>query len=161
MTSLNPVDSGTPHAVDIAIISGDDERAAIYYVRTIVFVDEQAVPLEEELDAYDATATHFRVRVHEASHLPCSVVATARLVDKGGGLAKIGRVAVLKQYRGLGIGFALMRYVEEHAAAAGVMELILEAQLHALQFYEKLGYTAEGGVFLDAGIEHRLMRRRL
>ena len=127
----------------------------------IVFVEEQAVPPEEELDLYDVTATHFRVKHSSAEDLPERIVGTARIVDKGNGVAKIGRVAILKEYRGKGIGFALMRVVERHAVSAGFTEALLEAQCHAIPFYEKLGYVAEGDVFLDAGIDHRLMRRKL
>ncbi len=146
---------------DINVVSSTFERTAIFSIRMIVFVEEQAVPPEEELDLLDVTATHFRVRVASARHLPECIVATARAVDKGHGTAKIGRVAVLKEYRGRGIGFSLMRYIEQYAADAGFRESLLEAQCHAIPFYEKLGYVAEGEIFLDAGIEHRLMRRTL
>jgi predicted GNAT family N-acyltransferase len=150
-----------PNNLDIAVVSDSAERSAVFAVRMVVFVEEQAVPPEEELDIYDVTATHFRVKDPTAQHLPESIVATARIVDKGHGVAKIGRVAVLQEFRSKGIGLALMRQVERHAASAGFTEAVLEAQCHAIPFYEKLGYMAEGGVFLDAGIEHRLMRRPL
>ena len=119
------------------------------------------MPPEEELDHFDVTATHFRLKYAFAPEVPERIVATARIVDKGHGVAKIGRVAVLKEYRGKGIGFTLMREVERYAARAGFNEALLEAQCHAIPFYEKLGYVAEGDIFLDAGIEHRLMRRPL
>jgi predicted GNAT family N-acyltransferase len=153
--------SNNNNPFDIAVINGSAERSAVFALRMVVFVEEQAVPPEEELDLYDITATHFRVKYASAVDLPETIVATARIVDKGHGAAKIGRVAVHKQYRGLGIGFALMREVERHAADSGFTEALLEAQCHAIPFYEKLGYVAEGDVFLDAGIEHRLMRRSI
>lgn len=145
----------------IGVVTESAHRSAVFSVRMTVFVEEQAVPPEEELDLYDISATHFFVSLKSASDLPEGIVATARIIDKGDGVVKIGRVAVLKAYRGKGIGFELMRFVERHASEAGFTQATLEAQLHALPFYEKLGYAAEGDVFLDAGIEHRFMRRAL
>jgi predicted GNAT family N-acyltransferase len=134
------------------------EMESIFAVRMTVFVEEQAVPAEEELDAYDLTSVHFMVRVCSED---TGAVGTARLIDKGPGIAKIGRVAVLREHRGRGVGLELMRHTERYARTAGYTELVLEAQCHAIPFYEKLGYLAEGPIFLDAGIEHRLMKRAL
>ncbi|HLK58532.1 MAG TPA: GNAT family N-acetyltransferase [Chthonomonadaceae bacterium] len=144
---------------EVAPVTTTEEREAVFAIRMLVFVEEQAVPPEEELDIYDLTAAHFLVR--EATHTKDTgeIIATARLVDKGAGLGKIGRVAVLREHRGEGLGALLMRYVEEAARTQGFLQLILEAQLHAIPFYAKLGYVAEGDVYLDAGIEHRLMRK--
>ena len=136
------------------------EREAIFAIRMTVFVEEQAVPAEEELDAYDVTAAHFLARI-AADPTPAGIVGTARLLDKGHGVGKVGRVAVLREYRGKGIGALLMRRIEHDAHTSGYTELILEAQCHALPFYEKLGYIAEGDIFLDCNIEHRLMRKSL
>ncbi len=136
------------------------EREAVFAVRMKVFVEEQAVPPEEEIDAYDVTAAHFLARL-AADPTSSGIVGTARLLDKGHGVGKIGRVAVLREHRGQGVGALLMRCVEQAAQTAGYAELILEAQCHALPFYEKLGYTAEGDIFLDCNIEHRLMRKSL
>ena len=148
--------SETETAYEVRPVRTAEEQEAVFAVRMIVFVEEQAVPPEEELDVYDLTAAHFLV-CRKAE--PKGIIATARLVDKGNGLGKIGRVAVLKDYRGKGVGALLMRHTEEAALAQGFTSLILEAQVHAIPFYAKLGYAAEGEVFLDAGIEHRLMRK--
>src|SRR4051812_21469432 len=91
----------------IGVVETAHERDAVFAVRIAVFVEEQRCPLEEEFDAYDATATHFLVRTHEAGE----IVATARLVDKGRGMGKIGRVAVLLEYRGRGLGAALIHAI--------------------------------------------------
>jgi predicted GNAT family N-acyltransferase len=88
-------------------------------------------------------------------------IGTARIVDKGNGVAKIGRVAILKEWRGRGIGDALMRAALEIARAAGHTSAILDAQTYVIPFYEKLGFIAEGPEFDDAGIPHRRMRRHL
>jgi predicted GNAT family N-acyltransferase len=136
------------------------EREAVFAIRMTVFVEEQAVPPEEELDAYDVSAAHFLARL-STDPRTSGIIGTARLLDKGHGVGKIGRVAVLREHRGQGVGALLMRRVEQAARANGYTELILEAQTHALPFYEKLGYVAEGDIFLDCNIEHRLMRKPL
>jgi predicted GNAT family N-acyltransferase len=125
-----------------------------------VFVEEQAVPPEEELDAYDADAVHFLARYAE-SEASEKIVGAARLLDRGNGVGKVGRVAVLPEHRGLGVGVLLMGCIEVTARERGFTRLDLDAQLHAIPFYEKLSYVADGDVFLDANIEHRHMSKRL
>ena len=148
--------------VEIAVVEKPEEREAVFALRMRVFVEEQRCPPEEEIDFYDVVATHFLVRVHPRSGAsPPTIVATARFVDKGHGTGKIGRVAVDAGFRGRGLGAALMRAIHRHAAGDGFRRLVLEAQCYAIPFYEKLGYTAEGVVFLDANIEHRTMWRLL
>jgi predicted GNAT family N-acyltransferase len=151
--------SETPFYYEAAPVLTTAEREAVFAIRMTVFVEEQAVPAEEELDAYDVTAAHFLAR--RVDPTVSEIVGTARLLDKGHGVGKIGRVAVLREYRGQGIGGLIMRRIEHEARSAGYTELILEAQVHALPFYEKLGYIAEGDIFLDCNIEHRLMRKSL
>ena len=145
---------------EAAPVQTSAEREAVFAVRMTVFVEEQAVPPEEELDAYDVAAAHFLARLASDPD-PSGIVGTARLIDKGHSVGKIGRVAVLRNHRGHGVGALLMRRVEQAARSTGYTELILEAQCHALPFYEKLGYVAEGDIFLDCNIEHRLMRKSL
>ncbi|GAA5065541.1 hypothetical protein GCM10023336_46360 [Streptomyces similanensis] len=77
------------------------------------------------------------------------------------GVGSLGRLAVTKEARGLGVGVALVRAVEEAARAHGLTAVDLHAQTHALGFYERLGYEAYGPEFPDAGIPHRAMRRAL
>ena len=152
--------SDTSSRYDAAPVTSSAEREAVFAIRMTVFVEEQAVPPEEELDAYDVTAAHFLARLASDPD-PSGIVGTARLIDKGHSVGKIGRVAVLRNHRGHGVGALLMRRVEQAARSTGYTELILEAQCHALPFYEKLGYVAEGDIFLDCNIEHRLMRKSL
>lgn len=123
-------------------------------IRVKVFVEEQHVPLEEERDAYDDTALHF------GAFVDGKMVGAGRvvLIDKKG---KIGRVAILPEYRGLGIGTKIMETIMQTCREHKLDEVVLGAQLQALDFYEKLGFTAEGAVFDDGGIPHRLMRRPL
>lgn len=119
-------------------------------IRMEVFVNEQKVPAEEELDAYDDTAIHMLARIDSQP------VGTARAVEKAPGVWKIGRVAVTLPYRQQGIGLALMQAIE---SACPARQFVLSAQTHALRFYERLGYKAEGPVFDEAGLAHRLMRK--
>ena len=141
-----------PVTVSIAQTPADVE--ACYAIRKTVFVQEQAVPLELEMDECDDTATHFLLRDADAPQ------ATARLLDKHG-LAKIGRVAVLAEVRGRGLGLVLMRAVLDGARRQGFTEAVLDSQTYAIPFYERLGFVAEGDEFDDAGIPHYLMRRWL
>lgn len=124
---------------------------AAFALRREVFVFEQNVPEELEHDEYDLTATHF------VAVLAGEVVGTLRLIlaDEH---AKIGRVAVHRHFRGRGIARALMLAAMEHAAGAGQPRLYLTAQTDKLGLYEKLGFTAFGEVFDDAGMPHRAMR---
>lgn len=120
-------------------------------IRRRVFIEEQAVPVDEEWDGRDPDCTHFLA--YRDGH----PVGTARLLPDG----HIGRVAVLKEGRGLRIGLALMQAAIDAARQQGHSEVLLDAQTHALAFYQHLGFQAEGGEFLDAGIPHRSMRLAL
>jgi len=138
----------------VTIVQTREEFEACCAIRKTVFVEEQAVPLELELDEYDNAATHFLLR---DGAVP---LATARMLDKHG-LAKIGRVAVLKEARGRGLGLVLMYSVLDEARRQGFAEAVLDSQTYAIPFYERLGFVAEGNEFDDAGIPHYLMRRLL
>lgn len=124
-------------------------------VREAVFVQEQGVPIEEEIDDYDGVAWHVLARVDDAP------VATARLVSLDADRVKIGRVATLPDYRGQGIATKLVKLLMEFARREGFGEAILDSQLAAMPVYEKLGFAPIGEVFLDAGILHRRMTRKL
>lgn len=131
-----------------------DDLETCLEIRRRVFIEEQNVPEELERDAYDATAAHF------LAHLNGKAVGTARVVIKGAE-AKIGRVAVLKDARGTRQGQALIAACVDWARAQGCVRAILGAQIDALGFYEKLGFTAYGEIFDDAGIDHQMMERTL
>ncbi|MEV8591925.1 GNAT family N-acetyltransferase [Streptomyces sp. NPDC052012] len=141
------------------------DREACFAVRKEVFVAEQGVDEDIEYDAYDAGAVH--VLAVREDGVP---LGTGRLLHgeaaaaKNGGDASVGalgRLAVTREARGLGVGAALVRAIEEAARARGLTAVDLHAQTHALGFYERLGYTAYGPEFPDAGIPHRAMRRVL
>lgn len=117
-------------------------------IRQAVFVEEQGVPAELEVDGRDAESVHFLARL---GTLP---VATARARHTSGGW-KVERVAVLAPQRGLGVGMSLVRHVLEQAPA-GVL-VYVHAQQSALGFWERAGFVAEGMSFEEAGIAHRRM----
>ncbi|MEU6475703.1 GNAT family N-acetyltransferase [Streptomyces sp. NPDC047017] len=155
--------SGPSYAVRVA--EGPADRAACFAVRKEVFVTEQGVPEEIEYDDLDAVAVH--VLAVRADGVP---LGTGRLLHGAAAAGKtgadadvgsLGRLAVAKAARGLGVGAALVRAVEGAARARGLTAVDLHAQTQALGFYERLGYTAYGPEFPDAGIPHRAMRRAL
>ncbi|MGW5768168.1 GNAT family N-acetyltransferase [Streptomyces longwoodensis] len=159
--------SGRPGAPSytVRVVADPADREACFAVRKEVFVGEQGVPEEIEYDAYDAVAVH--VLAVREDGLP---LGTGRLLHgeaalgRTGGDASVGslgRLAVSRAARGLGVGAALVRAVEDAARARGLVAVDLHAQTQALGFYERLGYVAYGPEFPDAGIPHRAMRRVL
>jgi predicted GNAT family N-acyltransferase len=135
----------------------ESDRAAALALRREVFVREQHVPEEIELDDHDATADHV-VAVDESGR----VVATGRLVLLDGATGKVGRMAVAKPIRGRGAGTAVLAELERIAREERrVDSIVLHAQLSAKGFYDRTGYLAEGEVFEEAGIDHLQMRKRL
>ncbi len=124
-------------------------------LRRVVFIDEQGVSEADEVDGLDGRAVHLL-----AWDGACPV-GTARLLVKAP-VGKIGRVCVLPEVRGTGLGAELiLAALAELRTLPGLSEATLGAQTHATGFYEKLGFVAEGEEFLDAGIAHRHMRRTL
>jgi len=152
-------------AVSVVPVTDEAQRAAAFSIRVEVFVEEQNVPPDLELDHLDETADHFLLLV---DGLP---EGTARLVVEPAGyegldpslgpVAHLGRIAVRAAHRGRGHGATLVRALESAAAARGLRAAYLSGQVVAIPFYEKLGYTAYGPVYDDAGIDHRHMSREL
>jgi ElaA protein len=139
----------TPH---IAVAETPSQLELCYDIRRAVFVGEQGVPLELELDDKDAVATHFLMTSAEGG----AAVGTARFYEKDSA-AKIGRVAILRESRGRGFGALLMSAVLAEARRQGYRRAMLDSQTYAIPFYERLGFAAEGPEFDDAGIPHRRM----
>jgi predicted GNAT family N-acyltransferase len=131
----------------------DADLVAIRQIRFTVFVDEQAVPASLEIDDRDAHCAHFLAFDDDKA------VGTAR-IDCGQD-GKIGRLAVLADGRRLGVGRALMQACHDLALARGLGQVWCNAQIGAVAFYERLGYTVTGEPFEEAGIEHRRMTRSL
>ena len=140
--------------IEVREAQGEAERRAAFALRHEVFVEEQGVPLELELDADDEHALH--LVAFDGGRL----IGTCRIVQAGA-RAKFGRLVVARDARGGGVGSALLGEAERHARARGAREMVLAAQTGAVGLYERAGYTARGDVFLDAGIEHVTMEKRL
>ncbi|MFC5214619.1 GNAT family N-acetyltransferase [Streptomyces coerulescens] len=153
--------------VTYAVRVADDpaDREACFTVRKEVFVVEQGVPQEIEYDAHDTDAVH--VLAVREDGLPLGTgrllygEAAAAKTDGDPSVGSLGRLAVTREARGLGVGAALVRAIEDAARARGLAAVDLHAQTHALGFYERLGYVPYGPEFPDAGMPHRAMRRAL
>ncbi|MDH6433605.1 putative GNAT family N-acyltransferase [Streptomyces sp. SAI-144] len=153
------------HAYVVRVAEDPADREACFTVRKEVFVGEQGVPEDIEYDAYDAVAVHVLAVREDGVPLGTGrLLHGAAAAGKTGGdvtVGSLGRLAVTQAARGLGVGAALVRAVEDAARARGLVAVDLHAQTHALGFYERLGYVAYGPEFPDAGIPHRAMRRVL
>jgi predicted GNAT family N-acyltransferase len=129
--------------------SWQHDREILQFLRRRVFVEEQGVPEAEEWDSADEGAWHVLATVGKRD-----AVGTGRLEPCG----KIGRVAVLKSFRGRGVGEAIMVRLVNQATVSGFEAVYLHAQTAAAEFYRRLGFRAEGPVFGEAGIPHVRMR---
>lgn len=154
--------------VVVKLMESAAERQAAFQLRQRVFVEEQGVPLEEEVDEHDDSATHVVAVVGGR------VVGTGRAMvpsqgtrDLAGGKfenlatrVRIGRMAVDEEWRRRGVGGRILDALEAEAKRSGLREAELNAQIYAIPFYSSHGYVEEGPVFLDAGIDHVLMKKR-
>ncbi len=131
-------------------IAVTDDIATCRALRRAVFIEEQGVSEADELDDLDGVAVHLLAIVDGRP------MGSARIIP-GEGYGKIGRVCVLAEARGTGLGAALMREAVQECRRLGLKTARLGAQTHALGFYEALGFEAVGPVFDDAGIPHREM----
>jgi predicted GNAT family N-acyltransferase len=114
-------------------------------IRFEVFVEEQKVPAELEMDRMDAVCLH--AVAYDAAGTP---IGTGRLLPDG----HIGRMAVRKAGRGTGVGSALLQGLMAQARARGDRQVVLSSQTHAAPFYERHGFAIDGDEFFEAGISH-------
>lgn len=140
--------------IRVAVAGTDKERDDALAVRIAVFVDEQGIPREEELDEYDEGA------VHCVAYEGGEAVGAGRLVLLDG-YGKIGRMATLAEYRGRGVGAGVLRTLEDEGAVRGVREFRLSAQVTARRFYERAGYAATGDIYDEVGIPHVAMTKTI
>jgi predicted GNAT family N-acyltransferase len=132
-------------AYTVRAASWQDDIRALRRIREAVFIHEQGVPTELEWDEFDVNCIH--VLALDSAANP---VGTARLLLDG----SIGRMAVLREYRGKRVGAALMRWLLREAESRQMQHVTLNAQAHAIEFYKKFGFQVTGEAFLDAGISH-------
>jgi predicted GNAT family N-acyltransferase len=137
--------------LNVQLVTTKEQLEDAYSVRRTVFVHEQHVPLEEEIDQFEDEATH--VVLYDDNEEPIGA-ARVRVLD---GIGKLERICVLSTARKKGAGKLIVNKLEEIATAQGVSKLKLNAQTHAIPFYERLDYETISDVFLDAGIPHVTM----
>lgn len=135
--------------IEVRIADWNKDNADLRRIRKRVFIDEQGVTPEQEWDSMDAEAIHFLAEEKGFA------IGTARLLPDG----CIGRVSVLKEWRGLKVGEALMQAAIDEAERRGLKQQTLTAQVHASRFYERLGFKAISEEFIEAGIPHIDMLR--
>lgn len=131
-----------------------EEIDAALRLRYAVFCEEQGVALEAEQDGKDPQATHLVVIEHGR------LIGTCRLLIEAG-VARLGRMVVSSERRGAGVGSALLAEADSVALDAGARAVRLNAQVPARAVYDRAGYAAEGSVFMEEGIEHVTMEKRL
>jgi len=140
--------------MDILWLKGSDDLKDAYAIRHQVFIIEQKVPEKEEWDEYDKTSDHILL------YQDGKPIGTGRLLVIDGNYF-LGRIAVLKEYRGKDRGKILVESMLDRAAQKGANEVHIHAQTYAMGFYEKLGFRAYGETFMEAGIEHIAMKAKL
>jgi predicted GNAT family N-acyltransferase len=140
--------------IEVRPARNESEVAAALDLRHVVFCVEQGVTLAEERDGRDGEAQHL-VAIEDGV-----VIGTCRLLVEDT-TVKLGRMAVARSRRGLGLARALLREADARARALGAERIVLGAQLSAQAIYERAGYEPYGDVFVDAGIEHVMMDRSL
>ena len=141
--------------MNIMIVTNEEELQQAYHVRKTVFVEEQNVPIEEEIDHLEGESTHFLVKNENDEPIGAG---RFRVVDSYG---KVERICVLAEARKSGAGRALMEFIEQYALSQEIEITKLNAQVQAIPFYESLGYAVISDEFLDAGIPHRTMKKRI
>lgn len=139
------------------VVQSKEELEECLMIRKEVFVQEQQVPLDLELDEYDESPTaalHILIRVDGEPG------ATGRIIPYDASTAKMQRIAVKKSFRGIGLGKRLLAVMEQQAREKGFTSSVLDAQVAARVFYEKSGYrVVSEKQFLDAGIPHVRMKK--
>ena len=139
-------------SITVVVCPWSEAQARASAIRFTVFVEEQRVPQELELDEWDAQCWHALALQPDGT-----AVATGRLLPDG----HIGRMAVLATARGTGVGFKVLEALMAKAQALGYSELALNAQTHAAPFYARAGFEQVGEEFEEAGIPHVEMRKTL
>lgn len=144
--------SKPPASYEIREVSWQSAAGQLSQIRQQVFIIEQHVPAALEWDGLDDDALHLLATDEQANPIGC-----ARILNGG----CIGRMAVLKNHRGSGVGDALLSAAIEHCQQRGWRDISLSAQVHAISFYERAGFVACSPEYQDAGIPHRDMKLRL
>ncbi|QWD95616.1 GNAT family N-acetyltransferase [Polynucleobacter sp. MG-Unter2-18] len=139
----------------ILIKTWQDAKLDAYSIRKRVFIEEQGVPEEMELDEFDLNAQH------ALAYADSECIGTARLVTLAGNRGRIGRMAILPKHRGDGIGKQLLGALLKACQSQGIEQIELHAQVTVIPFYEQFGFIAQGDIYDEAGIPHRDMILRI
>lgn len=142
----------TMNEISIQIADWVEDQVSLIDVRTRVFVDEQKVPVELEVDGLDSDCLHIK-----AVNSDGEIIGTARLLPSH----YIGRMCVLKEYRNLGVGGLMLSFLIDAANTERIKTLMLNAQIDALPFYQRFGFIEDSEIFMDAGIQHKHMTLKL
>ena len=130
----------------IKLAETSEELKQILDIRKIVFIEEQKVPKEVEIDEYEKEATYF------IAYLKSEPVGCARIRYKD--FAKLERIAVVKKYRKQGIGTKITNYLIDYCHKKNIYDIHINSQLYVVDFYEKIGFKKVGEIFYEAGIKH-------
>ena len=140
--------------MNIKVVQTKEEKNQAFQIRTTVFVEEQKVSMEEEIDEFEDSAIHF---LGYENNLPVAASRLRWLDDYG----KLERVCILKEHRGQSYGTDMINRMELEVTNKGYTKTKLNAQTRAVDFYKRLGYTVVSDEFLDAGIPHVTMTKQL
>jgi predicted GNAT family N-acyltransferase len=140
--------------VEVRVVTNNEQLKDVFDIRIRVFVNEQNVSMEEEIDEFEDVSTHFLLYDEEKP------VGTGRfrIVD---GVGKVERICILPSHRKGGNGKLIMKKIEQFAKEKGINKLKLHGQTHAEEFYKKLGYETVSDVFMEAGIPHIVMVKEI
>lgn len=141
--------------INYKLVTSEQELKEALAVRREVFIEEQGIPLEIELDEHDQEALHMVVEDGKR------VIGTARIQFLTPLQAKIERMAVLKSFRRQGIGSGMISLLNDELKKRKIAEIVLHAQYPVVPFYRSRGFRETGAPFLEAGIKHRKMQRQL
>ena len=142
-------------SVQVKILDSNEETEATRLLRIRVFVDEQGVPPDIEIDEFDDVA------IHAVAYQAGIIVGTGRLIIDTPDEARIGRMAIERSLRRTGVGSVVLAFLESEASSQGVKQVTLHAQSYVKEFYSKHGYLEQGNTFLEAGILQVEMKKTL
>jgi predicted GNAT family N-acyltransferase len=141
--------------ITVKRLDSQHEFEAIKIIRSLVFIEEQGISPDLEIDEFDDSA------VHAVAYFSDDIVGTGRLIIDNDTEARIGRMAVESSRRGNGIGSAILGFLENEALKLGTKIVILHAQNYVKEFYVNSGYHEHGDTFMEAGILHIEMRKAI
>ncbi len=139
--------------IELRLATSDEDVLKVMVVRGIVFIEEQKVDWEGEIDEFENESVHF---LGEVEGQP---VASGRLRFLDDGRTKVERIAVRPVWRGHSYARDMVRFMLDHAAAQGARRYVMHAQVHLQKFYEDFGFHREGDIFVECGIDHITMVR--